>query len=502
MILKPRVSDFKAVGYYLAKIIIALSLTMFIPVILGIAFGEINPCLDFLITIEIGLIIGLILTKLCYTHEDLTWMQGMLVVSVSWVASMVLAAIPLYLSGHWGSYLDACFDAMSGLATTGLALVQDLDHLSHAHNLWRHLIMFVGGQGMVIVAISFLVQGSSGAFKLYVGEAREEKLLPNVIHTARFIWLISLVYLFLGTAILGFIGIRAVGLKPVEAFFHGACIFMAGFDTAGFAPQSQNILYYHSLLYECAVIVIIVLGALNFNFHYQLWFGRRREAWKNIESRAFLISVGLLFFITAIGLSQLGVYSGAVAFFRKGFFQFISGHTTAGYMTIYAQQFIQDWGAFALVGLILAMGVGGCICSTAGGIKMLRLGVIFKGLKEDIKRLVLPEKAVVFEKFHHIKAVFLDDKQVRAAGTITLSYIILYVAGALVAMYYGYPFLESLFESVSASANVGLSCGVTAVNMPAALKVTYIIQMWAGRLEFISIFVLLGVVVALVKGKK
>jgi trk system potassium uptake protein TrkH len=466
----------------------------------GVAFGEINPTLDFLIGIEITLIFGLILIKLCFTQKDLNWMQGMVVVSLSWLAAMALSAIPLYLSGHYKSYLDACFETMSGFTTTGLTLVQDLDHLSYAHNLWRHLGPFIGGQGIAIIALSFFVRGTSGAFKLYVGEAREERMLPNVIHTARFIWLISITYLILGTLALGIVGI-SIGMKAVNSFFHGACVFMAGFDTAGFAPRSQNILYYHSPLFEVVTIIIMLMGALNFNFHYQLWAGNRKEVFKNIESRTFFISIMLTFFITAIGLNQLGVYPKAIVLFRKGFFQLISGHTTTGYMTVYARQFINEWGNLALVVLIVAMGLGGCICSTAGGIKMLRIGIIFKALKEDLKRIILPERAIVVEKFHHIKDIFLEDKQVRAALLIALAYLGLYGLGALVGIYFGYPFLESLFESTSAAANVGFSCGVTEASMPTLLKITYIIQMWAGRLEFMSVFTLIGFLVAAIKGK-
>jgi trk system potassium uptake protein TrkH len=242
MIPKPRLEDIKNIGYYLGKIIISLGLVMLVPVIIGLATGEINPTLDFLMSVEIALAFGLILTKLCFTDQDLTWMQGMIVVSLSWLAATLFGALPLYLSGHWASYLDACFDAMSGFATTGLALVQDLDHLSLTHNLWRHLIMFIGGQGIVIVALSLFVRGFSGAFKMYVGEARDERILPNVVHTARFIWLVSIVYLVLGTLALGIVGILN-GMQSVNAFFHGACVFMAAFDTGGFAPQSQNILY-------------------------------------------------------------------------------------------------------------------------------------------------------------------------------------------------------------------------------------------------------------------
>ncbi len=306
MILKPRLQDIKNIGYYLGRIMIGLGLAMFVPVALGIAFGEINPVFDFLIGIEATLIFGLLLTKLCFTDRDLNWMQGMIVVSLSWLVAMALGAIPLYLSGHWKSYLDACFDAMSGFATTGLTLVQDLDHLSLTHNLWRHLIMFIGGQGIIIVALSLFVKSAAGAFKMYVGEARDERILPNVIQTSRFIWAVSATYLILGTIALGITGILN-GMKPANAFFHGACVFMAAFDTGGFAPQSQNILYYHSLPYEVITVVIMILGALNFKLHYHLWMGNRKEILKNIESVTLFITIMITFLITAFGLQQLGV---------------------------------------------------------------------------------------------------------------------------------------------------------------------------------------------------
>jgi trk system potassium uptake protein TrkH len=170
-------------------------------------------------------------------------------------------------------------------------------------------------------------------------------------------------------------------------------------------------------------------------------------------------------------------------------------------MSIYAQQFIKDWGDLALIGIIIAMALGGSACSTAGGIKMLRVGIIFKALKEDIKRLALPEHAILTQKFHHIKTVFLEDGQVRVVLLITMSYITIYVLGALVGVACGYPVLDSLFESTSAAGNVGFSCGITDAGMPTILKVTYIIQMWAGRLEFMSVFALFGFVVAFFKGK-
>jgi len=500
MLLKPQQQDIKIVTYYLGKIIIGLSFTLILPLALALLNKEKNPACDFGIGFLISLIIGLILITRYKTKEDLNWMQGMSVVAVGWLVAMFLGAIPLYLSGHWGSYLNACFDAMSGFATTGLVLVQNLDHLSKSHNLWRHLMMFIGGQGIVIVALSFFVRGLSGAFKIYVGEARDERVLPNVINTARFIWLVSVIYLILGSAALGFVG-QMEGLSRGSSFFHGLCIFMAAFDTGGFAPQSQNILYYHSFPFEIVTISLMLLGAINFRLHYSLWTGNKKEIFKNIEIIAFFLSVMFIFLLVAVGLDRAGVYPKALVLFRKGFYQLISAHTGTGYMTIYAKHFIHQWSGLAFMGIILAMSLGGSTCSTTGGIKLLRLVIFFKALVGEVKRVMLPESSVLVQKFHHIQEVVLEDKQIRVSLLIFLMYLGLYILGTGVGCLYGYPLSEALFESVSAGANVGLSCGITNPSMPAALKVTYIFQMWIGRLEFVSIFTLFGVIIAAIRGK-
>jgi len=200
-------------------------------------------------------------------------------------------------------------------------------------------------------------------------------------------------------------------------------------------------------------------------------------------------------------LARVGAYPEVFNMFRKGFYQLISAHTGTGYTTLYPGQFINEWGSLAMVGLIIAMAFGGYVCSTTGGIKVLRIGLLYKALRQDIKLVLVSESTMVVEKFHHIKETVLNDKQIRLLLSITLSYILLYGLGTLVGMMCGYSLLESLFESTSAAANVGLSCGITSTYMPALLKITYIIQMWTGRLEFMAVFGLIGFLIAIIKGR-
>lgn len=499
MILRPQKDDINIICFYLGRIIVGIGLTMLAPLLTAVFFREWEPFFDYLIGMSASFCLGFLLIYLFYTKDDLNWMHGMIITALSWIFAAFLGAIPLYLSGHFGSFLDAYFDSMSGFATTGLTLIRDLDHLSYAHNMWRHLIMFIGGQGIIVIALTFLIK-AGGAFSMYASEAREERILPNVIHTARFIWTVSLIYLTIGTTVLTIIGLIE-GLSPLRSLLHGMWIFMAAWDTGGFTPQSQNILYYHSLPYEVATLALMMLGAISFGLHYQMWTGNKKEIFRNIETSTLFISVIILFSITAVGLARSGVYTQTLSLFRKGLYQLVSGHLGTGYTTLHISQFWNEWGDLAKFGVAIAMAIGGCTSATCGGIKVLRMGLIFKGLRQDIKRIMSPRDSVVLQKFHHMKDIVLKEYHVRSSALIMLCYIILYFVGAVFGMLLGYPALDSLFESISAGANVGLSCGITSPAMPTLLKLTYIIQMWFGRLEFIAIFALMGFFVAIFSGR-
>jgi trk system potassium uptake protein TrkH len=500
MIVRPRLADFKVIGLYCGKIIIGVGLLMVVPLVVSVLFGEWNPAIDFLLGIAACLVIGLFTEVFCPTTRDLTWSHGLVVAGFSWILATAVGAIPHWLSGHFGSYIDAMFDIMSGYTTTGLYLLQDLDHISNGLNMWRHLLTYAGGQGIIVIALTFLIRGTSGAYKIYVGEGKDERLLPNVIQTARAIWLISLTYLVIGSAALWAVGMN-MGQSPVRAFFHAVWVFMGSWSTGGFAPQSYNILYYHSLGYEIICAVVFIVGSFNFALHWAVWTGKKSEIRKNIEIISFFITMTVAMLITTAGLTKLGVYPDIAAGFRKMFFQVSSAHTTTGFGTIYSRTFVVQWGPLAMIGITLAMAIGASACSTAGGFKGIRMGLIFKSMIQTIRRLISPESAYVVKKWHHVTTRILDEPAVHSAMLIVIFYILTYAAGAIIGVFYGYEPLQALFDSVSAGSNTGLSCGVTSPAMPAFLKIVYIVEMWAGRLEFMSLFALGGYIIALFRGR-
>ena len=498
MISKPRVDDLKLICSYTGRVIVGVGFLMLLPVVTALAAREWSSLVDFLVGLGVAFTVGCILAILGVTTAKPTGIHGMVTAGVSWLAVMAVAGVPYALSGHYRSFLDCMFDVMSGFTTTGLTLIQDLDHVSVSLNMWRHLLTFVGGQGIIVLALTFLVKDAAGGYKLYVGEAKDERLFPSVFHTAKAIWKISLVYLGVGTVALWAAGI-AIGLPPVSALLHGLWVYMAAWSTGGFAPMSQNILYYHSGLYEAITIVFFVIGSFNFALHHAVWTGNRREVYRNIETVSFASTLTVLTVIACWGLMKLRVYPGAVALFRKGFYQLISGHTTTGFMTVYARQLVLRWGDVALLAMIVAMLFGGSACSTAGGFKGLRIGILAKAVVQETRRLLKPSSAIFVQRFHYLKDLTLGEQQVRSAALIVIMYIATFAFSTLVACLSGYPVLDAAFESASATGNVGLSVGVTSATMPGMLKVTYILSMWAGRLEFMAVLATFGFIAALVR---
>jgi trk system potassium uptake protein TrkH len=500
MMLRPRRSDLAIIGFLTGKIIIGIGLLMAVPLVTALAAAEWAAAVDFAVGMGACLVLGLGALFACRTSREPSWTHGLVVAGFSWIVATVVGAVPHWLSGHYGSYLDAVFDLMSGFTTTGLVLIQDLDHVSHALNMWRHLLTYVGGQGIVVITLTFMAGGASGASSLYVGEGKDERLLPNVTRTARAIWLISLVYLAVATPVLWAL-LAVLGQGAGRAFLHAVWMVMSAWSTGGFAPQSYNAYYYHSIAFEALMVVIFVAGSLNFALHWAMWNRRRAEIRRNLEVVSFTLTLTLAMLLTTAGLMRLDVYPQFMAALRKIFYQVISGHTTTGLMTIYSRTFVRQWGPVAMLGVTMAMAIGASACSTAGGIKGLRVGLVAKGLALTVRRSLVGERTRVVAKWHHLRTRVLDAGVVHAAMQITLCYVGLYALGTLAGVLCGYPLLEALFDGVSAGSNSGLSCGVTAPSMPAVLKVVYLLEMWAGRLEFTAVFALLGYVASMVRGR-
>ncbi len=425
------------ISYYTGYVILGTAVLMFIPILTALLSREWLPLLDFLITIGVTASAGCILIlfgKGAGNHSD----------RVQW---------------------------KHGFTTTGLVLTQDLDHLSNALNMWRHMLTFIGGQGMIVLALTFIVKEGRGSYMLYVGEAKDIELVPNVKGTTRIIWKISMIYLFLGTLVLWIAGM-CIGLNPVSSFLHGLYMYESAWSTGGFAPNTQNNMYYHSFFYESASMLFFIIGSFNFGLHYAMWQGKRKEILRNIEIQSFVITSFIASAIAVAALSKTHLYTDALSMFRRVVFNVLSAHTTTGFGSVYARQFALEWGSTGVLIMTAAMLIGGSACSTAGGFKGLRVGILFKGCIREVGKLLHSERSTKIYKYHHIKDTILDDGVIRASALIVLLYIVLFLGGTLLGTLCGYSLPDAAFESSSVTGNVGLSIGVTTASMPAASSVS------------------------------
>jgi trk system potassium uptake protein TrkH len=498
LLIKPTAEDFRVVGFNLGRISTLVGIAGLVPLLWAVILREWAPAFSFVLMIGVFAMMGSLGRRINVAQHRLDWSHGMVVVALAWLLVPAFASIPLALSGHYTSVLDAGFDAMSGLSTTGLALVQDLDHLASSLNFWRHLLHFIGGQGIIIAALSIFAGG--GVVTLYLGEARDERILPSVRSTARFIWAAALMHLAVGVIVLTVVAWQVLGFGFVRSLFHGLMVFFAAFDTGGFAAQSTNLGYYHSTIFEFVAAVLMVAGTMSFGVHYALWKRRYGSVMLNLETRTMLVTFGLTLTITIVGLAATGAFTESLGLTRYGFFQLLSAHTGTGFATVPVQE-LAGWSGLAFAGMAFAMSLGGMGSSTAGGVKSLRVGITVRSIVIQVKQVLVPEGALVSRSYHQNGRVRLTPELAQAAMTVSLLYVALYLAGTGMALVYGYGLGEAAFESISAGANVGLSVGITDATMPVLLKLTYIAQMWLGRLEFVAVFALFGFIYSTWRGK-
>jgi len=483
--------DWRIILHNLGRMLHLLSLVFLLPLVPALFYRELDTLPPFLLTSGLTLLLATFLSHSCKTGEPMGLKHALCLVALAWLSASLLASLPLWLGEACSSPLDACFESLSGFTGTGLSLVTDPDHLARSLHFHRHLLQFLGdGVGIVAVSLAVLGRTEMSSLLAFRGEAREEGIRPSVVRTTRLIFGMAFTFFLVGAAMLTLAGIYE-GADPGTALFDGICHSFTGYATGGFSPHSQNLMYYHGMVYEIVAMVLAVIGALNFNLHYALLTGKRGEVFRNTEVRVFFLTTLLLGTFTSLLLFSRGIYSSAEALFRRGIFQLVSAQTTTGFFTVPPLHLALLWPLSLLFLLSLAMLLGGCANSTSGGIKSLRVGILLKSLALELRRPFLPRSAVVGERFHHLRDSPLTPQLVRGAAVVATSYLLLFVAGSFLTMAYGYGAEQAMFETSSALCNVGLSCGITSPSMPAGLKLTYMLLMWMGRLEVITVLVLL-----------
>ena len=499
MLLKPHRDDLSQIGYYLGRIMWIVGITGIIPVVVAVVEREWEPLGWFLTMVGVAATLGAATDRLRPPSEaSLRWGDGMVVVALTWLIAPLVGAIPFLLSDHFGTGLGAFFESMSGFTATGLSVMADIDHNPVSLTVWRQTTQFLGGQGIVLAALT--VFAGRGVLALYQAEARDERIFPSVRSTARFIWIVSLGHAVVGIAVLFGIGVVQLGYEPGRALLHAYSIFIAAFDTGGFSPMSTSLAYYRSLSFEVVTTWLMIAGTISFGLHHALWRGPRRHIPRNLETRTMVISVVALTTTAFFGLVAAGVYDDLGSLLRRGVFHIVSAHTSTGFSTVSTPDMLR-WTGLAFGAITTAMALGGMASSTSGGVKALRVGLTIKTLANTVRGVLLPEHTVVRQTYFQNGRHQLRSELAQSVMAVSLLFVGLYLVGALAGIAYGYPLHDALFESVSAAGTVGLSVGVTTPAMPVGLQIIYILLMWAGRLEFIAIFSLIGFVIASVVGE-
>lgn len=467
------INKYKNAFFYVGKLLQMVSFVMMMPLISLFFYpSEYKESLYFLLTA----IILLLFSKLLIFFNKKTQQQKLIkgedaiIVVSTWFLTMVFSSLPFVFSQQL-PWFHAMFEAISGWTTTGLSVV-DVENIPKMYLMFRSIIQFFGGVGLVLVFFALLSE--TFGLRLYYAEGHNDRLLPNLKKSARVVMKIYMFYLVLGIVLL------ALAKMPL---FDAINITMTSLSTGGFALTNASIGSYSSATIESIIIVLMLLGATNFAGHLLLFSKKFKQFIATNELKYVLIAV--------IGLTSalmiLSLQSQSISL-RVALFEAVSAITTTGFtITSYSL-----WPATSLVLLVLFMIIGGGSGSTAGGVKQLRVIMIIKSVVLSIQKRFLPNqvvKDIIIDKGNGKQAV--DDQGVLEVYHLIAIYLFLLFVGTLVISMHGYSLEHSLFEFASALGTVGTSVGVTSIDAPKGVLFVQMIGMFFGRLEIMVVLLAL-----------
>lgn len=493
--------DLRVIGHYLGTLTQLFAALMAVPFLTALVFQEWEPAERYLLGIGIALVVGTLLQFLRIEPGRLGRRQALAVTGFAWIVLAFFASVPLFLSGHYATYMDALFDGVSGLTTTGATVALDIDHFSNADNMFRFMMHLVGGLGLIVVALSLGIFGKRSGSSLYTAEGRSEHVVPNVVQTTQLILRITLVIIFVAAVVLTALCI-SIGMEPVRAVLQSIWLAISAFNTGGFAPMAESVSYYNSIPIEVFLMLLMILGSISFVVHAEVWKGRLQSFFGDIEIRTMLIWLLVMTVVVAASLSASALFSDLPAMIRRGLFMVVSAFSTTGFQNVTTNQLTTVFSSGAFLALALIAAVGGSAGSTAGGVKLHRVGIIFKSIVSTVKEAVSPSSARVVVSYNHLGRRVLSSDAVKEAMTVFVLFVITYSVGALVGIAHGYEASQAIMESVSMTSNGGIITGIVTPGMSPSLEAFYIFQMWAGRLEFVTLLAVLAEIIASLAPRK
>jgi len=471
-----------SIFHYTGYICILLGLIMLIPIVIALIYKEYDLIPPFVYSAFISILIGFPLFNFFKNKTELSLKSAMIFATSIWLIGCAIAALPYYLSGQL-PYLDGYFEAMSGFTTTGFTMYPNLDVVPFTMQFWRGFTQWLGGIGIIVLALTILTSPSVNIMRMYAAEGRDERILPSIRHTSKIILYIYSLY-----TIISIILFILAGMPVFDSIFYS----FSALSTGGFALNNASIFVYHNLWIEIIAIIVMIIGATNFALHYTVLKGNWREYFKDIETKVSYILLIAGTIIVVLFLYNNSVYGHDLfTSIRYSIFQVVSALTTTGLQTAMPNEIAYRWTGLGIFVLTILMIIGAGACSTGGGIKWLRIGILVKGMWWEIKTLLVPSHAKIPQKIHHVRDIRINGDILKLTGLFVFAYLFVYIISVLVVLYYYPNVAQTLFEVASALSNVGLGSGLITSTSPVVVKIVFIIDFWVGRLEIWPILLLI-----------
>ncbi len=472
--------SYRSVLKVLGFLLLVTAGCLLIPAAVSALYGD-PDWPHFLAAAGLGTLVGGIMLLVVRDAPDLRVREGFAVVAFGWLVVGLLGAVPYWLSGQIPSFTDSVFESISGFTTTGASILLDIESRSHGVLLWRALTHWLGGMGIVLLALAILPLLGVGGMQLFRAEVPgpvAERLTPRIRQTAKLLWA---VYLLL--TVIEIIALMIAGMGPFDAVCHS----FATMATGGFSNHNSSVGGYGTPAVEWIIIVFMFLAGANFSLHYLALTGKWRVYTKDEEFRFYgtiiLICTGLI----AGSLYTAHFYGGKIETLRHSLFQVTSIITTTGFGTA---DYLK-WPPVAHAILLVLMTIGGCAGSTGGGVKVMRVFVLLRNAKYELKKMLHPR--AIYTIWYNNRA--LSPTLLMNIQGFFLLYMSVYVTGVIILTLGGRDLVTSVGATAACLGNIGPGLGLVGPSSNYAMllgweKWLLVLFMLIGRLEIFTVLVL------------
>ena len=470
-------SNYKTVFFTLGVLQIILGISMIIPILTQFVYGEIDS--SFIGSSIISIIFGSLFLLTNLNHDKkLDLQKAFLLTALSWISIAVFGSLPFIFSTLDLTITDAFFESMSGITTTGSTILSNLEQTPKAILLWRAMLQWLGGIGIIVMAITLMPIMNVGGMQLFKISSNDssEKILPKSKEIA-----LRLIYIYSGLTVICALTYWLFGMSKFDSLTHA----MTTIATGGFSNYNQSIGYFDSIPIEIASMIFIVLGSIPFIAYIKFISGNKKIFLTDVQIRTFfkIIITTILLLSAYLLLNNHENFS-----LRSVFFNSISILTGTGYVN----SEYDSWGSFPITLFLALMFMGGCAGSTTCGIKIFRIQILYSFISTQLKKIIYP-KGVFVIKYDQSS---VDDKFIASIiSFIYFYFVIFFVLTALLSLT-GLDFITAISGAATSISNVGPGLGpIIGPNgdfssLPDISKWILTVGMILGRLELFAILVL------------